>query len=67
MGFLRSNIGIGNVIANKYVLNRDYSLYGPYTQAQGPMRQLTDPKVDSNASNPALIAVLMGVNSIQDF
>lgn len=67
VGFLLNKVGIGNCVANKFPLNRDYTTYGPYIQAQGPLKTVDDPKVDSNAANPATIVLVMSVNSIAAF
>lgn len=67
LGFLFNKVGIGGCVATKYPLARDYTVYGPHIQALGPLKTVTDPKVDSNASNPALLAVVLSVNSINAF
>lgn len=67
LGFLFQKVGVGNCVASKYPLNRDYSVFGPYIQAQGPLKTVTDPKVDSNASNPATLVLVLSVNSLNAF
>ena len=64
LGFLLNKVGIGGCTASKYPLNRDYTVFGPHIQAQGPLKTVTDPKVDSNAANPALLAIVISVNSL---
>jgi hypothetical protein len=64
LGFLLNKVGIGNCIASKYPLNRDYTVFGPHIQAAGPLKTVTDPKVDSNAANAALLAIVVSVNSL---
>lgn len=67
LGFLFSKVGIGTCVVSKYPLNRDYSVFGPYIQAQGPLKTVTDPKVDSNAANPAILQLAISVNSLNAF
>lgn len=67
LGALLNSVGIGNCVATKYPLNRDYSIYGPHIQAIGPLKTVTDPKVDSNAANPALLVLVLSVNSLVAF
>lgn len=67
IGFLFQKVGIGLCVVSKYPLNRDYSVYGPYIQAQGPLKNVVDPKVDSNAANPAILQLAISVNSLNSF
>jgi hypothetical protein len=67
VGFLLNKVGFGTCIANKFPLNRDYSTYGPYIQAIGPLKTVDDPKVDSNAANAATLIVVLSVNSINSY
>lgn len=64
VGFLLNKTSIGEVVATKQPLDRSYNAYGNPIIARGVLKTFQDPKVDSNANNPAMIGIVIEPNSI---
>ena len=64
MGYLFNKCGIGTAKAQKQPLDRSYKAFGKPIIGTGVLKTVTDPKVDSNANNAAMVEVVIELNSL---
>jgi len=64
IGFLLNKCGIGNCKVQKQPLDRTYQPYGKPIVGTGILKTVTDPKVDSNNNNAAIISVVIDLNNL---
>jgi hypothetical protein len=64
IGFLLDKCGIGQCRLQKQPLDRSYQPYGNPIIGTGILKTVTDPKVDSNNNNAAIISVVVDLNSL---
>lgn len=64
IGYLLDKCGLGACRAQKQPLNRSYKAQGKPIIGNGILKTVTDPKVDSNGNNPAMILVVIELNGL---
>ena len=64
MGYLLNKTGIGHVHAQKQPLDRSYKPKGKPIIGTGMLKTVSDPKVDSNANNAAMVTITVELNSL---
>jgi hypothetical protein len=64
IGFLLDKTGQGVCEIQKQPLDRSYQPYGSPIIGNGILKTVTDPKVDSNANNAAILQVVIELNNL---
>ena len=64
IGFLLDKTGTGACSVQKQPLDRSYQPYGNPIIGNGMLKTFTDPKVDSNSNNAAIIQVVIELNNL---